>query len=100
MRAYQCISPSFARHTSMPCEGQKEKLTRRLSVQEKKFLLSRKCHSLSDFDSSLWKRVIAWDLDWSRERLWDCLGGRDGKQTWRNVEQNVIAWLKQQKIAK
>ena len=50
--------------------------------------------------SSLWKRVIAWDLDWSRERLWDCLGGRDGKQTWRNVEQNVIAWLKQHKIAK
>ena len=31
-------------------------------------------------NSSLWKRVIAWDLGWSRERLWDCLGGRGQKQ--------------------
>ena len=44
--------------------------------------VKRKTKIITEQDSaysSLWKRVIAWDLDWSRERLWDCLGGRGQK---------------------
>ena len=39
------------------------------------------------FNSSLWKRVIAW----GRSRA--ASGGLRSKQTWRNLVWNVIAWI-------
>ena len=40
-------------------------------------------------NSSLRKRVIAWDLNSAHAHLSDYLGGRECKQTWRKAKWNV-----------
>ena len=56
-------------------------------------------HSLPEWNSSLRKRVIAWDPNCARIYgiIW---GGPGCKQTWRKAKWNVSAGLKQLKIAK
>ena len=58
-------------------------------------------HSLPEWNSSLQKRVIAWDPNCARIYgiIWGG-GGRECKQTWRKAKWNVSAELKQLKIAK
>ena len=50
-------------------------------------------------NSSLGKRVIAWDPNLVHRHLWDYLRGHECKQTWQKTKCNVSAGLKQLKTA-
>ena len=62
---------------------------------------TRLCSQGGTSNSTLRKRVIAWDPKLWRARIYgNYLGGRACKQTWRKAKWNISAGLKQLKIAK